>query len=304
MRILNLGAGVQSTAVFLMSHEGLIPPIDHAIFADTQEEPKAVYDHLAWLRTIGAPVPLLHVATAGKLGDGLLKGVMHPASGNVEEYKEHHRHRHASIPAFTGKHHDQRDERDPCNEGIIRRQCTKEYKIEVVERVIRRVILGLVPRQRIPKETDIEQIFGISLDEKGRAERIRRNWKERSTGIWTLAFPLIELKMTRADCLDYLKTRVPHTVSRSACVFCPFKSATEWLKTKSQPEEWARALEIDRGLRKPGKAVNDRMDQSIYLHRSLIPLEMVDLEKEAEKERKKAARPLFDLMECEGMCGV
>ncbi len=32
---------------------------------------------------------------------------------------------------------------------------------------------------------------------------------------------------------------------------------------------------------------------------------MVDLEAEAEKERKKKATPLFDLMQCaEGMCGI
>lgn len=303
MRILNLGAGVQSTAVFIMAHEGLIDPINHAIFADTQEEPQAVYDHLEWLKRIPAPVPLLHIATAGRLGDDLL----HETAPSIPHkdgapYKPGHRHRFASIPAFTGKHHDQREERDPCNEGMIRRQCTKEYKIEVVEKVIRRVILGLKPKQRIPKGIIIDQIFGISLDEKGRATRIARNWEARK---WSApSFPLIEMKMTRADCLDYLKSRVPHTVSRSACVFCPFKSAKEWLATKANPKEWARALEIDRGLREPGKAVNARMDQAIYLHRSLIPLEMVDLEAEAEKERRKAARPLFDLMECEGMCGM
>lgn len=305
MRILNLGAGVQSTAVFLMAHEGLIQPIDHAIFADTQEEPQAVYDHLEWMRTIGQPVPLLHVATAGKLGDDILGETVPTVKAAGREhapYKPSHRHRFASIPAFTGKHHDQRTERDPCNEGMIRRQCTKEYKIEVVEKVIRRVILGLKPKHHIPKNIHIDQIFGISLDEKGRAARIVRNWEGRKWS--TPSFPLIELKMTRADCLDYLKTRVPHTVQRSACVFCPFKSASEWLKTKSSPTEWARAVEVDRGLREPGKAVNSRMDQAIYLHRSLIPLEMVDLEAEAKKEAAKKSRPLFDLMECEGMCGL
>lgn len=192
MRILNLGAGVQSTAVFLMAHEGMIPPIDHAIFADTQEEPQAVYDHLAWMRTIGQPVPLLHVATAGKLGDDIL----HETAPSIPHadgapYKENHRHRFASIPAFTGIHHDKREGRDPCNEGIIRRQCTKEYKIEVVEKVIRRVILGMAPKQRIPKGILIDQIFGISLDEKRRADRIVKNWEGRK---WSApSFPLIEL---------------------------------------------------------------------------------------------------------------
>jgi hypothetical protein len=290
MRILNLGAGVQSTAVFLLAHEGRIPPIDHAIFADTQEEPQAVYDHLEWLKRIGEPVPLLHIATAGKLGDHLMKG--QNSTGG----------RFAPIPCFTAKHHEKRNEREACSEGIIRRQCTKEYKIEVVEKVIRRVILGLKPRHHIPKGTMIDQIFGISFEEIGRAKRIVKNWEGRK---WSApSFPLIEMQWTRADCLDYLKTRVPHLVSRSACVFCPFKSAKEWLMTKANPKEWARAVEIDRGLRVPGNVVNRNMDQALYLHRNCIPLEMVDLEAEAEKERKKNARPLFDLMDCEGLCGM
>lgn len=36
--ILNLGAGVQSTALYLMSMRGEAPKFDCAIFADTQEE--------------------------------------------------------------------------------------------------------------------------------------------------------------------------------------------------------------------------------------------------------------------------
>jgi len=294
MRILNLGAGVQSTAVFLMAHEGLIESVDHAIFSDTQEEPRKVYEHLKWMRTITAPVPLIHVTTAGKLGDHLMVG--QDSTGG----------RFASIPCFTGKSHLTRDHRDPCNEGIVRRQCTKEYKIEPVERVIRRTILNLKPRQRIPKGTVINQIFGISSDEKGRARRIKANWDARTIkGVeWNVSFPLIEIGWTRSDCEEYLKTRVPHKVTRSACVFCPFKSSSEWLMTKAEPEEWARAVEIGRALRIEGNVVNRNMDQSLYLHRKCIPLELVDLEEEAKKEAARKSRPLFDLMECEGMCGM
>ncbi|MFQ5591612.1 MAG: hypothetical protein ACE5HE_10650 [Phycisphaerae bacterium] len=49
LRILNLGAGVQSTTLAFMAHNGAIPAFDYAIFADTQGEPKAVYAHLKWL---------------------------------------------------------------------------------------------------------------------------------------------------------------------------------------------------------------------------------------------------------------
>lgn len=51
--------------------------------------------------------------------------------------------------------------------------------------------------------------------------------------------------------------------------------------------------------------VNRNMDLSLYLHRQCIPLEMVDLEAQAEKEAKKKPPNLFSLLDCdEGMCGV
>ncbi len=52
LRVLSLGAGVQSTTLALMAAHGVVGPMpDCAIFADTGWEPKAVYDHLAWLRS-------------------------------------------------------------------------------------------------------------------------------------------------------------------------------------------------------------------------------------------------------------
>ena len=74
-----------------------------------------------------------------------------------------------------------------------------------------------------------------------------------------------------------------HECPRSACVFCPFKSAAEWLLTKANPNEWARAVEVDRGLRWAESPVNRGIEKSLYLHRQCIPLEMVDLEAQAEK---------------------
>jgi hypothetical protein len=47
MRLLSLGAGVQSTTLLLMSVYGDLPKLDAAIFADTGWEPKRVYEHLA-----------------------------------------------------------------------------------------------------------------------------------------------------------------------------------------------------------------------------------------------------------------
>ena len=49
LRILSLGAGVQSSTLALKIKHGEIPMVDAAIFADVKGEPKAVYTWLDWL---------------------------------------------------------------------------------------------------------------------------------------------------------------------------------------------------------------------------------------------------------------
>ena len=51
LNVLSLGAGVQSSTLALMAAHGEIEPMpDCAIFADTGDEPKDVYEWLKWLR--------------------------------------------------------------------------------------------------------------------------------------------------------------------------------------------------------------------------------------------------------------
>ena len=44
LRILSLGAGVQSSTLLMKIYNGEIAPVDYAIFADTGNEPQEVYD--------------------------------------------------------------------------------------------------------------------------------------------------------------------------------------------------------------------------------------------------------------------
>lgn len=66
---------------------------------------------------------------------------------------------------------------------------------------------------------------------------------------------------------------------------------------QTDPEGWRLAVEIDPALLREATVANRRMQQKLYLHRSCVPLDMVDLEHE---------KTLFRLMtnECQGMCGV
>lgn len=284
LRVLSLGAGVQSTTIALRIADGYYQPIDAAIFADTQDEPRAVYDHLQWLeRETNHAFPIIK-ATAGRLGDDLLRG--ENTTGQ----------RFASIPAFTRDHSD-----EDAEVGKTRRQCTAEYKLDVIERVIRRQLLGIAPRQRIPKGTTIVQIIGLSADEPGRVLRVRANCVG---SFFVPEFPLHESGETRANCLAYLEQRVPHKVPRSACVFCPMHNNYEWRMLRDHdPEGWARAVEVDEGMRKPGAIVNrgDFLNAKLYLHRSCVPLAKADI---AGPDAKPLQYGLNFARECAGMCGM
>lgn len=284
LHILNLGAGVQSTTLYLMFIRGEIPiKIDAAICADTQEEPGAVYRHLEWLKSLNGPQIL--VPTAGKLGNDLING--RNSTGQ----------RFAAIPAFTTKDGGK-------TVGITRRQCSKEYKTEVIGRCIRREVLNLKPRQRVPRGIVVHQYVGISFDEGGRARRIKAMLaKEHRATV--PQFPLIDRFMTRADCITWLAKHgnVPHQTPRSACVFCPYHTDAEWHRLKTEdPEAWARAVEVDHALRAVGSVASRDMDQTMYLHRSCKPLELVQLD--TRPTRRDLQMPLSFYQECEGVCGV
>ena len=51
LRILSLGAGVQSSTLALMIEKGEIPMVDAGIFADTQAESKETMEFLNWLKS-------------------------------------------------------------------------------------------------------------------------------------------------------------------------------------------------------------------------------------------------------------
>jgi hypothetical protein len=277
--VLNLGAGVQSTTLYLMAMSGEVPAVEVAIFADTQEEPAAVYRHLEWLQSLKGP-PIL-IRTKGKLGSDLLLG----RNSTGQSF--------ASIPAYT------RGEGTAI--GRTRRQCSSEYKVNVIEHTIRREILGLQRYKHIPSGTKIYQYFGISLDEKSRAGRIWERFHVEES-VWAEPhFPLIERQMTRANCLDWLADKVPHPVPRSACTFCPFHSDAEWKALKTAGgEDWDRIVQIDRAIRTPGTIVNRNLDQSLYLHRTCKPIDEIQFQ---PKVNTKELQLGFGL-ECDGMCGV
>ena len=175
--VLNLGAGVQSTALYLMSMDGEIDPIDCASFADVGEEPSSVYDHIEWMKMLGGPEII--TVTSGKLGDALAAGTDY--LGNSRKDGGHY----VSIPAFTI---------NPQNgqKGMIRRQCTGDFKIKPVEKHIRQVLFDTPAGRPIPKDCHVTQWMGLSFDEPKRVIRGTQRFMAKPA-TWSVEFPLFDL---------------------------------------------------------------------------------------------------------------
>lgn len=254
--IIGLGAGVQSSCMALMAAEGLIKPMpSFAVFADTGDEPQEVY---AWLIQLRELLPFrVKIAhrdpLEGKLSDNLFQWD------------------HSQIPAFFIN--------PDGSIGIGKRQCTKHWKIVPVMRKIREATD--TQRKRLP-DGFVELWQGISVDEASRAKDSREPWIRHR-------FPLLEERMSRHDCQQWLARR-NLKAPKSACVYCPYRSDAQWLASKASAADWSKIVRIDQQLNARGE----------YLHPSCVPIASIDFEREARTQPKLN---LFN-NECEGMCGV
>jgi hypothetical protein len=172
MVVLSLGVGVQSTTMAIMAAKGDLPPVDCAIFADPGYESKATMTYLNYLTTI-LPYPVFRVQK------GNIKNDMLAAKGTTNFVVAPFYNQHT----ITGK------------KGMIRRQCTSEYKILVIKKKIRE-LCGVKPGKHFPKDKYVEQWIGISKDE------IQRMKPARDPYILN-RHPLIEANMSRQDCINY-----------------------------------------------------------------------------------------------------
>jgi hypothetical protein len=266
MHIISLGAGVQSSTMALMAAHGEITPMPNcAIFADTQWEPKRVYEHLDWLCTV-LPFPV-HRVTGGNIREHML------ASSTTSSSRK----RFASAPWHIVN--------PDGSFGLSRRQCTKEFKLEPLAKK-QRELAGYKPRQRMPKNT-VEVWIGISTDE---AMRMKPAWNRWAVNRW----PLIEKRMNRGDCLAWLDRNRYPTPPKSSCIGCPFHNATEWREIKKNAIEWQEAVSVDSAIRHAFK-----MKGTQFMHSSHKPLSEVDLSTPEDRGQLN----LFN-NECEGMCGV
>ncbi len=174
IKIISLGLGLQSTTLYLMSNTGIYQRADYAIFADPGAENPKTYELLEWLLKWQSKNNGISIYVVKKnLYEDLLK--QENSTGQ----------RFVSIPVFAKK-----------GLGILRRQCTYEYKVMVINKKIRE-LHKLKPRQWM-KPTEVW--IGITTDE---ASRMKDSNKFNIAN----KYPLIDLKMNRLDCKKWLEDK-------------------------------------------------------------------------------------------------
>jgi len=258
MKIISLGWGVQSTTLVVMAALGDIEPVDYAIHSDTTHERTDTYiyaeKYTKWLEDRGVKVITTNPdKTNAKVLQESKNGVLG-----------------INVPAFTYS-------LENGVNGTIRRQCTGDWKIAPMRRMI----------QKIRNGQPVEQWLGISLDEVQRM-------KPSNVKYITNRYPLIERKMSRWDCKLYLERNGIEIPPRSACVFCPFHSRSEWRDIRDNaPEDWDKAVKIDHAIRKA------RPPYDLFVNVQRKPLDECDLDNEIDKGQLS----LWD-NECDGICGI
>lgn len=269
LRIISLGAGVQSTTMALMAARGEMEPMpDCAIFADTGDEPTAVYDHLAWLTSDNVlPFPVHRVRRPGKpLGEHMIEACNTKST------------RTASAPFFT---------KDP--DGMLPRQCSTEFKVRPIERKVRELLGLTLAERRALKEPAVEQWLGISWDEAIRMRPANVRYIRHR-------YPLIEKEMSRHHCLEWMTRNGYPTPPKSACIFCPYHADRQWRQLRDEaPADWEKAVAFDAAIRNGPRGLKGTM----YVHKDRVPLDQVDLSTLEDHGQLN----LF-ANECQGICGV
>jgi hypothetical protein len=112
---------------------------------------------------------------------------------------------------------------------ILRRQCTREYKVAPIQRYL---------TERYPQGR-ISLMLGISVDEY---HRMRDSSNRRIDHI----YPLVDERLTRWHCRQIIEQEELILPWRSSCWFCPYRSAgSQWELVSQYPrlKEMAQALE-------------------------------------------------------------
>lgn len=232
MRVFSWGGGQQSVAVLVLAAQGKLH-YDHFVFSNVGDDSEEP-DTLDYYRNVAIPFAKAHglsLVEVSKRGKTLYQDL----TGD---------NRSINIPVYMA------------NGAPGNRNCTVNYKIKVVARWTK--------QQGATIDQPATIGLGISLEEMSRMNESRIAWQVHE-------YPLIDLRMMRADCIRVIQDAGLPIPPKSACWWCPFKRHSQWQQLRNKrPDLFDKAIQLEQRINE--KRANLERDQ-VYLHRSLRPLE-------------------------------
>lgn len=249
---------MQSTALALMSCEnatakqkGFNPPhqcvpiYDDVVFCDLGFEPPWVLDQMEFTRRACESVGIHFKVIPSPLYQDFMK--------NFGE------RRTISIPWWTIK--------EDGHKSKMPRNCTIDYKVELISKYVRWELLGYKKGQRLrPEDKKAHEMhMGFSYEE-------RKRCKESPNPMFVNKFPLVYMGLVRADNYAYIQDVWGLETKASACSFCPFHRNYFFAYMKNNvPDDYRRLVEIDNLLR--DKNPKPPMDSDLFISHSRKRLE-------------------------------
>lgn len=273
MKILSCGAGMQSTALALMSCanklilEGKdkenrftyipeIPVYDVVLFCNLGLEPTWVINQVHFIEE------------ACKLADISFYIIESPL---YDDYMNNFgKKRVVSIPFWSVDGNEKK--------GKMMRNCTLDYKIALMQNFVRWNLLGYKKGQRTrPEDLKAHEMhLGFSAEEKHRCKKNPHKMFENK-------FPLVEMGLTRADNYAYIKDVWGLDTKASACCFCPFHTNYFFSYIKeNDTKNYKKTVAFDQMLEE--QQPNTKIRSKLYISKSrkrikdLLPDECCDKE--------------------------
>jgi hypothetical protein len=215
VRVFSFGGGVQSVAALVLAVAGRLQ-YDAFVFANVGEDSENPAT-LEYLREVARPY-------AEKHGIELAEVRKVDRAGQVISLLQYLLTRETSIILPVRMN----------NRAPGRRGCTRDFKIKPVAKWLR------LERGASRKEPAVVGM-GISLDEY-------RRMHNNSMIPWeTLEYPLIDLKLTREDCIKIIDQAGLPIPEKSSCWFCPNHTLAEWVElSQVRPALFVQAVGLER----------------------------------------------------------
>lgn len=215
LRTISYGGGVQSSALCVLAVQGKLGRIDAALFAnvgDDSEHPAS----LRYVREVMTPwaaergLPVIELDRTKRDGstETLWGRLMKDGSRSLP------------IPIRMS------------NGAPGNRSCTADFKIKVVGKWLK--------ANGADAANPADVLIGISTDEVQRIGNKKVEPYERPI------YPLIDLGLSRGDCMQVIRDAGLPVPPKSSCFFCPFHRPAMWAEMRrDDPELFAKSQQLE-----------------------------------------------------------